>query len=486
MTDRIEIIDTTLRDGQQCIWAMNMRTGWMLPALEELDGAGFEAMEFYVPVVQIKKMIRDLNEDPFQWLRLGTARATQTPLRLHGGYRSGLGRVPECISRLLLKTVVDAGITTGRISDPWNDFANLKDEHDEMRKMGMESVVNIIYTVSPRHTAAYFIERTRDAAALRPYRLCLKDVGGLLTPESLREILPGMIAAAGDIPIELHLHCNNGLATYNVQEAAALGLRHIHTSLPPVADGLSLPSTLDVFHNLRARGYDVPLDEPRMRRVSEHLFGLAQREGLPVSRPLAYDETIYTHQIPGGMTSSLEFQLEKVGMGGRMGLIKEEVAQMRAEFGYPIMITPMAQYIGTQAAVNVITGARYKQVTDEIIEYTLGLWGREAVEHMDPNVRDRILDRPRAREIAARAAPPEPSLAELRRALGGTLTDEELIVRSYVDEAALARFRNTPPVVEEPIGRSPLVSLIAGLANLSAHESVSVRKGDVSVALSRS
>ena len=189
MTKDIHIIDTTLRDGQQSLWAMNMRTGWMLPAMERLDRAGYEAMEFFVPVVQIKKMIRDLNEDPFEWLRQGTARAKNTPLRLHAGYRSGLGKVPESVSKLMLQKVIDCGISTARISDPWNDFAMLKEEHDEMRRMGLESVVNIIYSVSPRHTTEYFVQRTRDAAALKPYRLCFKDVGGLLTPSRLRELL---------------------------------------------------------------------------------------------------------------------------------------------------------------------------------------------------------------------------------------------------------------------------------------------------------
>ncbi len=485
MAEDIKIIDTTLRDGQQSLWAMNMRTGWMLPAMEQLDEAGYEAMEFFVPVVQIKKMIRDLEEDPFAWLRLGAARARRTPLRLHAGYRSGLGKVPESVSKLMVQKVIDCGIDTARVSEPWNDFETLKEEHDEMRRMGIESVVNIIYSVSPRHTTEYFVQRTRDAAAMKPYRLCFKDVGGLLTPDRIRELLPRVLEAAGDIPVEFHNHCNNGLGTFNVQQAVDLGIRHVHTAVPPLADGSSQPSVLDVLRNLRARGHAVPLDSDPIHRTSDYLTQIARREGLTIGAPRAYDETLYAHQIPGGMISNLEFQLEKVGMGGRMDLIREEAARVRAELGYPIMVTPLSQFVGTQAAMNVITGARYKQVTDEVIQYALGLWGREALEHMDPDVRDRILDRPRAREIAA-VEIQQPSLEEVRKAMGGDLTDEELILRAYVDENAVKLFRRLPPPVEEPLGRSPLVSLIAQLAAQSAQHELSVTTGDMSIRLSRS
>ncbi|SLN62598.1 2-oxoglutarate carboxylase large subunit [Roseivivax jejudonensis] len=484
MNASVHIIDTTLRDGQQSLWAMNMRTGWMLPALDRLDRAGYEAMEFFVPVVQIKKMIRDLEEDPFEWLRRGTARAKQTPLRLHAGYRSGLGKVPEAVSKLMVRTIIDAGITTARISDPWNDFGTLKEEHDEMRRMGMESVVNLIYSVSPRHTTEYFVQRTRDAAALRPYRLCFKDVGGLLTPERARELLPRVLEAAGDIPVEFHNHCNNGLGAFNAQEAVAMGIRHVHSAVPPLADGSSQPSVLDIVRNLHARGYDVPLELDPVRETSEFLTRIAAREGLAIGAPRAYDETLYAHQIPGGMISNLEYQLAKVGMGDRMDLIREEAARVRADLGYPIMVTPLSQFVGTQAAINVITGDRYKQVSDETIQYALGQWGREALDHMDGTVRDRILDRPRAREIAA-IEPEEPSLEEVRRAAGADLTDEELIVRAYVDDAAVQLMRRLPPPDEEPFARSPVVELVAQLAAQSAQHEISMTTGDLSVRLSK-
>lgn len=478
----IRVIDTTVRDGQQSLWALNMRTGVMLTALERLDRAGYEAIEFIVPAAQIKKMIRDLDEDAFQWLRLGARRATHTQLRLHGGYRTGLGRVPACIGKLLVQRVIDAGITCCRISDPWNDFDTLREEHDDLAAMGMRSVVNLIYSISPRHTDAYFIERVRKAVALKPYRVCFKDVGGLLTPERLASLLPQVQQAAGDIPIEFHNHCNNGLGSFNALEAARLGIRHIHTAVPPLANGSSQPSVFNLVANLRASGYQINLDEGPLREVSAFLTRVAKREGLAIGAPVEYEEAIYSHQIPGGMISNLQFQLAKVGMGHRMDEVREEAAQVRADLGYPIMVTPLSQFVGTQAAINVITGERYAQVTDEVIGYALGHWGGEALAHIDAEVRQRILDRPRARELD-RPHPPEPELAEIRRRYGESLSDEELITRVYVDEDAVAAMRRMPEPQAEPLAGSDLVDLVERLCRTQGRRHITMRTPDVSLTL---
>jgi oxaloacetate decarboxylase (Na+ extruding) subunit alpha len=485
MTSTVAIIDTTLRDGQQSLWALNMRTGVMLAALEHLDHAGFEAMEFFVPVVQIKKMIRDLREDPFQWLRLGARRARDTPLRLHAGYRSGLGKVPESVGKLLVQLVIDQGITVARISDPWNDFDNLREEHEGLRQMGMQSVVNLIYSVSPRHTDDYFIARVKKAAALQPYRLCFKDVGGLLTSDRIDALLPRIQAAAGDIPIEFHCHCNNGLAPYNVVRVLEHGLRHIHTAVPPLANGSSQPSVLNVLGNITALGLDCRIDPVPIRAAAEVLEAVAHRERLAMGVPVEYDAGLYRHQVPGGMISNLRYQLAKVGKADRLAEVLEEVVQVRADFGYPIMVTPLSQFVGTQAAINVITGERYRQVTDETIQYALGHWGREALEHIDPDARERILERPRARQLA-KVKFEQPSLAEVRKRYGERLTDEELLLRVYVDEDAIAIARNAPPPDETALsaGQS-IVDLVSALTRVRGRRYLNISRGDTKVRLRR-
>ncbi|MEW5420308.1 hypothetical protein [Amorphus sp. 3PC139-8] len=484
MSKSLSIIDTTLRDGQQSLWAMNMRTGTMLAALDRLDRAGFEAMEFYVPVVQIKKMIRDLGEDPFQWLRLGTQKTSQTPLRLHAGYRSGLGKIPESVAKLLVKLVIDTGISVARVSDPWNDFDGMREEHDELRKMGMESVVNLIYSVSPRHTDEYFIARVRKAAALKPYRLCLKDVGGLLTPDRIDTLLPQIKEAAGGIPIEFHCHCNNGLGPYNVVKVLQHGLTHVHSALPPLANGSSQPSVFNVVANARELGFDPGIDEAPLREASEFLTGVADRDGFSIGHPVEYEEHLYSHQVPGGMISNLYYQLAKVKQEHRLPEVLEEAANVRRDFGYPIMVTPLSQFVGTQAAVNVMTGSRYGQVTDETIQYALGHWGREALEHMDADARDRILDRARAKELAA-VEYAQPSLDEVRRHYGESLSDEDLILRVYVDEEAPKIARNAPEPKEEALAGNSLVELVRNLTSIRDKATVTFVKGNTRIALAR-
>lgn len=478
--ENIRFIDTTLRDGQLSLWAFNMRTGMMLPALKDMDEARFEAIEFFVPVIHLKKMTRDLRENPWQWLKMGAQIAQKTPLRLHGGYKSGLKKVPDSISKLLIKKIVDHGITTTRMSNSWNDFDALGEEVEELRKMGMETVVNIIYSISPRHTDEYYVSRAKAAAALSPYRICFKDVAGLLTPERLRELLPRIQAAVGKITLEFHCHCNNSLGPLNVLEAVKLGIGHVHTAIPPLANGSSNPSIFNVEKNLRALGYDCDVDTARLKSVEEHFESIAKQEGFPLGAPLEYDETQYQHQVPGGMISNLRYQLRQVGLEDRLDETLEEAGRVRADFGYPIMVTPLAQFVGSQAAINVITGERYRQVTDEVIQYALGFWGREAVEVMDADVRDKILNRARTKQLE-KWSPSSLSVDEVRKKYGEGLSDEELILRAYVDDEAVRIARDAP--IPQPYISSgqPLVKLIEHLTKSKSSSFISLQQKGLSV-----
>src|SRR3990172_12890160 len=208
-----------------------------------------------------------------------------------------------------------------------------------------------------------------------------------------------------------------------------LGIQSINTALPPLADATSNPSLTNVAKNARALGYPTEIDEEALRPVSDHFTAIAKREGFPIGAPVEYDYSQYLHQVPGGMLSNLRHQLRKVGLEHKFPEALEEAIRVRAEFGYPIMVTPLSQFVGSQAAINVILGERYKEVTDQVIQYALGLWGKEGADTMDPNVKDKILSRPRARELA-RWESPEPSIREIRSKLGGAgVTDEELLLR---------------------------------------------------------
>ncbi|HXT52995.1 MAG TPA: hypothetical protein VN826_00725, partial [Candidatus Eisenbacteria bacterium] len=194
--DEIRIIDTTLRDGNTSLWAHNMTTGMMHPVLRHMDQAGFDGMEFFVSG-RFKKVVREQRDNPWDWVRYGQKEIKNTQLRYHGGLNSGFTLTPRCIPRLIIERVVHYGITVTRLSDPWNDYKVLSKEVADLKALGMESVVNIIYSISPRHTDEYYARKAREAAALKPYRLCYKDVGGMLTPERARTLARLILDNAG-------------------------------------------------------------------------------------------------------------------------------------------------------------------------------------------------------------------------------------------------------------------------------------------------
>jgi oxaloacetate decarboxylase alpha subunit len=481
----IHFVDTTLRDGQQSLWALGMRTATMLSVAEQMDRAGFESIEFFVSIM-IKKYVREHKENPWEWIRKGTKRFRRTRLRNHGGmHGSGaFEKLPHAVMKLLIERLVSYGITLTRTSNSWNDFPGFKTELKELRAAGMETIVNLIYSVSPRHTDEYYAQKTREAAAIRPYRICLKDVGGLLTPDRVRILVPLILKNAGGVPVEFHAHCNNGLAPLCYLEAVKLGITTLHTSVPPLANGSSQPSIFNLVKNLRALGYTPVVHEKELKPVEERLTAVAERDGLPVGRPLDYDHSQYLHQVPGGVISNLRHQLRLVGMEDRLPATLEEAARVRAEFGYPIMVTPLSQFICSQAAINVITGERYKEVTDQVIQYALGLWGREAPALMDADVKDKILNRPRAK-VWRGWEPPEPSLQEIRRKFGGpAISDEELLLRVYAGEEAVKAMRAGSPG-EYPRREQPVIRLIEELSRKKGCSRISVNRADLSLTLAK-
>ena len=483
----IHFVDTTLRDGQQSLWALGMRTSAMLPIAAQMDRAGFESLEFFVSIM-IKKYVREHKENPWVWLREGTKRFRRTRLRNHGGmHGSGaFEKLPHVVMRLLIERIVSYGITLTRTSNCWNDFLEMKEELKELRNAGMETIVNLIYSVSPRHSDEYYREKTRQAASIRPYRICFKDVGGLLTPERARTLIPAILQNAGDVPIEYHAHCNNGLAPLCYLEAVKLGIKTLHTSIPPLANGSSQPSILNVAKNLRALGYTPVINEEEIKPIEEHFTGVAERERLPVGKPFAYDESQYLHQVPGGVISNLRHQLRLIGKEDELAATLEEAAHVRADFGYPIMVTPLSQFVVSQAAINVIVGERYKEVTDQVIQYALGLWGKEAPSLMDPNVKDKILSRGRAKEWQA-WEPADLSLEEVRKKFGGpSVSDEELLLRVYAGEEAVKGLATAGRPAEYLNAKQPLIHLIEELSRKKDCRQIAIRQPAFSLTFGKS
>jgi len=482
--DGIKFVDTTIRDGHQSLWAENMTTGMMLPVAEALDRAGFDAIEL-ISSSHLKKCVRELKEDPWARVKLVRERVTRTPLRLNAGRFSAFDLTPRSMYRLFMERMAANGIREARISEEWNELEGWSWKTAVARDVGINPVPNIIYSVSPKHTDAYFAERTRDAASLKVNRLCLKDPGGLLTPERIQTLVPIMLQSANGTPLELHTHCTTGLGPLCCLEAVKLGIKIVNTALPPLADGSSNPSLFNVAKNLRALGYRTLIDEQLLTPVSDHFTRIAKREGFPIGVPMEYDYSQYQHQIPGGMISNLRFQLRKVGMEHQIDRALEETMQVRAELGYPIMVTPLSQFVGSQAAINVIVGERYKEVTDQIIQYALGYWGREGAELMAPEVKAKILDRPRAKEWAVRQ-PPEPTVAELRKKMNAEhVSDEDFLLRWNLDAKEIEAMRAAGPPKEYLTARQPLVDLIDALSKRKDYRQIVIRKGEIIVSMNR-
>jgi oxaloacetate decarboxylase (Na+ extruding) subunit alpha len=482
--NEIHFIDTTLRDGQLSLWALGMKTGAMLAIAEQMDQCGFESMEFFGFAGYIK-MVREHKENPWDWMSMGAKKFYRTRLRYHGGLATGFEKIPRSVRLLMIERVVAHGITLTRSSDPWNDYETAAIEIEALKKLGMDVVINIIYSVSPRHTDEYYAERARQAAAIKPYRICFKDVGGLLTPDRARALIPLVQKNIGAVPLEFHGHCNNGLGPFNYLEAIKLGVNTLHTAIPPLANGSSQPSIFNIASNARALGFKPLVDLDAIKPVENHFTFIAKREGHPIGAQREYDHAQYLHQVPGGMISNLRHQLSTMGMENRLQETLEEAGRVRADFGYPIMVTPLAQFVGSQAAINVIAGERYKEVTDQSIQYALGHWGKEAPLVMDANVRDKILSRPRAADWRG-WSPPELTLQEVRRKFGGSgVSDEELVLRVIAGEPAVKAMLAAGAPREYLSATQPLIKLIDELTKRRDCNQVYIQKGDLTLRLER-
>lgn len=480
---RIRFVDTTVRDGQQSLWATGMHTDDVLAVMGYLEQAGFDAIEVLATSFE-KKMVRELYQDPFERLRRIRELAPGTPLRvIRGRHLAAFQITPLEIERLWYRKLADYGVEEVRSSDASNTRDGWKKQVELGRAAGIRTILNLIFSISPRHTDYYYAQKASEAAALAPYRICLKDPGALLTPDRLQTLVPRIRKEIGDIPLEFHTHCNTGLGGQCALEAIRLGIGIINTAVPPLSDGSSNPSTFEVARNARVLGYETAIDEEPLQHVQALLEQVAEDRSLPRGTRLPYDSFHYIHQVPGGMISNLRFQLRTAGIGDRLNEVLEEIAQVRADFGYPIMVTPYSQFIGAQAVMNILSGKRYKLVSDELIEYALGLWGEDESAAMDPDVRDRVVAMPRARALASRTHV-EPGMDELRGRYGGVgVSDDDFLLNFFTSRQDVQTLRAAQASGEVAVGPAALSGLIRRLSQHQHIRYVQIGRGDRSIAL---
>jgi oxaloacetate decarboxylase alpha subunit len=486
----VSFIDTTFRDGSQSLWASGMRTGMIEAVAESMGRAGFEAVEVPVNAVYVKKFVRDLKEDPWEMARMVARKMPHTVKSCMAGAIISPFEAPppRSIIELFYTVLAEIG-ALNRAQLTTNTFGQIKGSFPWIiplfKRLGFQIALAISYTISPRHTDEYYAKKTLEILPFRPDVIYLKDQGGLLTVDRLRTLLPIIVRNANGIPVELHSHCTTGLAEVVYLEALRLGVRTLHTAVPPLANGSGQPSVFSVARNARLLGYSPRVDETVLRPVEEQLTAIAKQEKLPIGAPLEYDYAQYIHQIPGGVISNLRYQLIEMGIQDRIDEVLEEVVQVRKDFGYPIMITPHSQFVVTQAAINVATGERYKLVIDELILFAQGVYGEDSgYPWMDQNLKDKVLAMPRANELGARQRREIP-LKEIREKLGGAgVSDEEFLLRFIMKgEQEIAAMRAAGPPKQYFNSTLPLVTLLQELKKHTKVRYIRAQRGSDSLVI---
>lgn len=483
----IDIVDQTLRDGQQSLWGLRMRAFEAAGALPYLAATGFSSIDLTGPGM-FTVLTRDYADDPWDTTDFLVSGLSGTPLR--AGMRTysvmGFAHAPTSIIDLWVKTLIRHGVTEFWMYDVAYDMETMRRLVEVVLAEGGTPVPTVMYGLTDVHGDDFFADRAREMASWPGVRTIeVEDAPGVLRPERARTLLPAIRDAVGDLTLELQCHANSGLAIHNYEVALGVGVDVLHTASRPMANGVSLPSTEAVIAMIEHAGHTHSLDVEQLPPVADHFRRAAEAGGHLLGVPVEYDPRIYDHQLPGGMTGTLLRQLGQHNMEDRFPQVLEAIPQVRRDFGQPIMATPLSQFVGIQAVLNVVTGDPYSLSPDEVIHYLLGHYG-PIYGPVNENVRDRILSSQRARQLAD-WEPPQQSLAQIRERLGRDLSDEELLLRFMNSKEEVDRALANGPVRKDP--RRSANAVVAHVADLIAETSsqrhVSIRTADFSLSLAR-
>jgi len=440
---KIEFVDQTIRDAQQSLWGLMMRTDHIAPIAETIDQVGYRAVGT-VGSQAFTIQVRNHGEDPWERIQLLNRLMPRTPLR--GSYQTASLSsfdlsTPRSIIELWIKRSVANGIKGFWICDYQEDMERFRYFAEIAKAEGAEVVTALMYTASPLHTNEHWQEKTKLIASAKDCtdRIMIEDASGVMTPERTREFVSIVQRSCDGIPLEFHCHCNSGLAPLCYLEAIQCGVTTVHTAVAPLANGTSLPATETILRNARRLGFESDIDEDALAAVSAHFRKIAEQEGLPIGSPSEYDLFHFEHQVPGGMMTNLTRQLREVKMEHRLDEILLETVHVRRDLGYPVMATPFSQIVGTQAVENVLSGERYKRTTDEVIKYALGLYGKTAFP-IDQNLMDKIVSLPQTKKFLDwKPQGYLKSVEELRQEVGPELSDDELLLKVLIPGKKLKR-----------------------------------------------
>ena len=382
---RLQIMDTTIRDGQQSLWATRMPVGDMLPILGKMDRVGYWAIEAWGGAT-FDTCLRFLDENPWERLRSIKTNTPNTPLAMlsRGQNLVGYKHYSRDIVNHFIKTAKRNGVHVFRVFDALNDIRNIVDNAEAIKECGGHFEGAISYTISPVHTLDSFLEFGQKLKELGADSIAIKDMAGMLTPYRTERMVKAFNAEIG-LPIHIHCHYVGGMAPANILKAAEAGAAIADTASAPLAFGNSHPAVEMIVAALQESLYDTGLDLDLLFEISEYWEEVRKRGHYKRGVSSLMHMKVYSHQVPGGMMSNLVSQLEIQNAGDRLLEVMAEIPKVRAEVGYPPLVTPLSQIVGTQAVFNVLTGKRWGVVSKEMKDYICGYYGK-APGQMDKEI----------------------------------------------------------------------------------------------------
>jgi pyruvate carboxylase subunit B len=449
---KINITELVLRDGHQCKIATRLRTDDMLPICSKLDNVGFWSLEAWGGAT-FDACVRFLKEDP--WERLVKLRKalpnSQIQMLLRGQNLLGYRHYSDDVVQAFVQKSADNGVDVFRIFDAMNDLRNLKTSIDAVKKANKVAEGTISYTTSPKHDVAHFVALAKELEEMGCDTLAIKDMASLLTPQVTAELVKALDQALS-IPIHLHSHATSGLASMNLLRGVENGATIIDTCNSAFSEGASHPTTESIIAALQGTEYDTGLDIGAVQEISEYFREVRKKYWQFESSFTGVDTRVLVNQVPGGMISNLSNQLKEQGSLDKMNAVLEEIPKVRQDLGYPPLVTPTSQIVGTQAVLNVLTGKRYSTITNEVKNYLLGQYGKP-IGAVNAEIQKQAIGD--AKVITCRPADLlEPEMAKLA-------TDAERIAKSEEDILTYAMFpdigetflkeRNANSLVPEPL-----------------------------------
>ncbi|QTX31279.1 pyruvate carboxylase subunit B [Aminithiophilus ramosus] len=376
VTRRVGITETALRDAHQSIMATRLRTEDMLPVAEKMDDVGYHSLEVWGGAT-FDSAMRFLDEDPWERLRLlrKCFKKTKLQMLLRGQNLLGYRHYADDVVVEFVKRAVGNGIDIIRCFDALNDLRNLETAAAQVKKEGAHLQLAISYTISPVHTTKAFEELAFQMKAMGADSICIKDMAGLLSPSESYPLVKGIKERTG-LPVQVHSHYTTGLAAMSYFEACRAGADVVDCAISPLSMGTSQPATEAMVAALAGTPYDTGLDLERLVPVAEHFRHVREHYSKLVVDLHGVDINILRYQIPGGMYSNLVSQLKEQNALDKLDAVLREVPQVRMEMGYPPLVTPTSQIVGTQATLNVLVGERWKVIPKEVKNYFLGYYGR--------------------------------------------------------------------------------------------------------------